>query len=271
MSSFASHGLQLDNMCYNPVILACSDTVWDLALVLLNRMPCIYLVPDEFTGTAAAASIARLGWQAAVGSVKHLASCWEVTCLALRDAASRRLYSHMAAFDAAASSLSAAGLWPRALALLAAQPTGLRCGVGSFSARMAGAEWRQSLHLAQLMPQQGIPTSVVTDSSVISALSARENELRWQVAVCIFQRLAWELKPDSVAFGALSSTVGEASEWVRSLRLHEEQHCQQLSSFRTSITACERGSQWQCALQVLGSLHVAGLQDTNSLRAAVSY
>ncbi|CAE7314086.1 EMB2654 [Symbiodinium natans] len=301
LSSMSSvHGLKVDNLCYNPVIAACAacaacDTAWELALALLHGMPCTSLVPDDYTQTAAAPVLAAKGWRDSLTLAERFGrpfgalsgSPWELAYAGMAAAAARRLQVReapaLAALQSRTGSAGSAG-WRRILDLVTAlvcSPS-LQLGVVTFTEGVAGTagassgKWEQALQLAEWLLQEGIDgieSSVITQSSVMAAVGA--NGEKWRKALAIFRtcQTSQRLQPDSVSYCILSSSFGEAGEWGRALLLHYRERTLQtlqLASFRTVITACERGSQWQCGLEVLESLQAAGFGDINSCSAAIS-
>ena len=293
------HGLKVDNLCYNPVIAACAacaacDTAWELALALLHGMPCTSLVPDDYTQTAAAPVLAAKGWRDSLTLAERFGrpfgalsgSPWELAYAGMAAAAARRLQVReapaLAALQSRTGSAGSAG-WRRILDLVTAlvcSPS-LQLGVVTFTEGVAGTagassgKWEQALQLAEWLLQEGIDgieSSVITQSSVMAAVGA--NGEKWRKALAIFRtcQTSQRLQPDSVSYCILSSSFGEAGEWGRALLLHYRERTLQtlqLASFRTVITACERGSQWQCGLEVLESLQAAGFGDINSARAGI--
>eukprot|EP00439_Symbiodinium_sp_Y106_P080062 s740_g18.t2 len=287
LSTFRPRSLRLDNLSYNPTIAACagSETAWDLALLLLQRMPTHSLRSDQYTQTAAAAAMTRpeAAWQwpralSALGLLKG-PWAWEHALLGLsgrdRHAFEAALLSAVSASKATAATAtskqpgSAGPAWRRVMAFFHSLPgLSLRRSCVSF-ANVAGLrlKWSQSLHIAERMGQVGIPSSIVVQSSVMDSVGAESS--RWRLALSIFHRLSRGVQADVVAFCVMSTSFGDASEWGKSLLLHDEQ-MRQLVTFRTSLTACERGSQWQCGLRLLDASQAAGFHDANSCSTAIS-
>ena len=274
LSTFRPRSLRLDNVSYNPTIAACGSETWELALLLLQRMPTHSLRSDQYTQTAASAALAALaqGWRRALTlghPVLPNGAPWEQALLSLHlSSLALRLRALEAALLVSTSkenALSASGpTWRRVLALFCLCHRGLRRSCASFANVARLRKWPQSLHIAERMGQAGIPSSMVVQSSVMGSVGVESS--RWRLALSIFHRLSRDVQADVVAFCVMSTSFGEASEWGKSLLLHGEQ-MHQLVTFRTSITACERGSQWQCGLHVLDASQAAGFHDANSAQA----
>ena len=247
-------------------------------------MPTHSLRSDQYTQTAAAAAMTRpeAAWQwpralSALGLLKG-PWAWEHALLGLsgrdRHAFEAALLSAVSASKATAATAtskqpgSAGPAWRRVMAFFHSLPgLSLRRSCVSF-ANVAGLrlKWSQSLHIAERMGQVGIPSSIVVQSSVMDSVGAESS--RWRLALSIFHRLSRGVQADVVAFCVMSTSFGDASEWGKSLLLHDEQ-MRQLVTFRTSLTACERGSQWQCGLRLLDASQAAGFHDANSAQAAL--
>ena len=94
--------------------------------------------------------------------------------------------------------------------------------------------------------------NVITYNSMISAC---EKGSQWQLALEIFFHTE-DIEVDSILYSSVISACGSASEWLIALHLFrrssgdgsEDPAAETISA---AISACERGCQWQYALEFL--------------------
>ena len=141
-------------------------------------------------------------------------------------------------------------LWEEAINRLFSKKT---VDVVSFNATIKacgkGTHWQLSTYLLKQMVVQEVSPDII---SYNTAIGSCEKESQWHLALHLFEEMcSVRLTPDSITF----ATVLRVCEWNRALFLLQQmleesvQPNQQILG--TAVHVCEKGSQWQEALNLL--------------------
>lgn len=176
-------------------------------------------------------------------------------------------------FNAAISACAQGSNWQVAMNLLhLLYIRGVVPSVVSYSAAITSCgEWGRALELMEEMRRNEVLPNVVTYNSIINVC---EKGLQWQLALQIFPEVEKneKISVDLILYSSVISACGTASAWLIALHLfHESQALDEMMDAEAmevatvaAITACERGCQWQFALQLLHTMLRMKLDDSMS-------
>lgn len=304
LGSLSRLGVETTSESFNPVISACSRSNWQLAWELFKEMPNMRLSPDSYTyiammkacaqgsqwqtalcffdrlkdATDDGESLGEIFWNAAMNCcVKGTA--WQIALgvfdALVSKATLQRACPSEVSFGGAISACTQGSNWQLAIHLLQQVSQEVVPSVISYSAAITscGAEWRIAVHLLDTMLRKEILPNVITYNSLINAC---EKGLQWELALHMFEKCQdSHFSVDSILHSSVISACGTASEWLMALQLFQnsefkggEGQAETASeSFVAAIVACERGCQWQFALQLLHAMLRSRLDDVTSSTA----
>lgn len=159
-------------------------------------------------------------------------------------------------------------LWEEAINRLFSKKT---VDVVSFNATIKacgkGTHWQLSTYLLKQMVVQEVSPDII---SYNTAIGSCEKESQWHLALDLFEEMcSVRLTPDSITF----ATVLRVCEWNRALFLLQEmleesvQPNQQILG--TAVHVCEKGSQWQEALNLLEGM--MGMQEDEAKLSGATF
>ena len=289
--------LETTSESYNPVISACSGSQWQLAWELFQQMPTMRLSPDSFSYTAIMKACGQGSqWQTALVFLESPLSSsegdqssdrsifWNAAINACTKGIQWRIALDLfdqlqvselseTSFGAAISACAEGSNWQMAMNFLQMlQLHEVVPSIISYSAAITscGAEWERALDLLESMIRKELLPNVITYNSMISAC---EKGSQWQLALQIFFQSMEDIEVDSILYSSVIATCGSASEWLIALKLfHQSQFSggnegPSAETISAAITACERGCQWQYALEMLQIMLRMQLDDVTSSSA----
>eukprot|EP00435_Cladocopium_sp_Y103_P054578 s762_g17.t2 len=127
-------------------------------------------------------------------------------------------------------------------------------------------QWPQALFLLHTMPAKDIVCFG-------AAASACEKGKQWQLALCLLSEMSdCILQPNLFTFNAVISACGHAREWARALSLLELLGSEaDVVSYNAALSAFERASMWQTAVQLFARMKVADVTpDSISFNAVLT-
>ena len=313
--SLGTLDLEMTSESYNPVIAASATSNWQLACELFTQIPAMRLSPDSFSYAAMMKAFAQGSkWQAALlflqessdwkngndgndGKSKSSVICesqefsremlwnsamnaclrgtqWQIALDIFNTMFESETFTETS-FNAAISACAQGSNWQVAMNLLhLLYIRGVVPSVVSYSAAITSCgEWGRALELMEEMRRNEVLPNVVTYNSIINVC---EKGLQWQLALQIFSEVKEKnekISVDLILYSSVISACGTASAWLIALHLfHESQALDEKMmdaeamevATVAAITACERGCQWQFALQLLHTMLRMKLDDSMS-------
>lgn len=315
--SLGTLDLEMTSESYNPVIAASATSNWQLACELFTQIPAMRLSPDSFSYAAMMKAFAQGSkWQAALlflqssrvhcdwkngndgndGKSKSsvigesqdfsremfwnsaMNACsrgtqWQIALGIFNTMFESETFTETS-FNAAISACAQGSNWQVAMNLLhLLYIRGVVPSVVSYSAAITSCgEWGRALELMEEMRRNEVLPNIVTYSSIINVC---EKGLQWQLALQIFSEVKEKnekISVDLILYSSVISACGTASAWLIALHLfHESQALDEMMDAEAmevatvaAITACERGCQWQFALQLLHTMLRMKLDDSMS-------
>ena len=304
--------LEMTSESYNPVIAASATSNWQLACELFSQIPAMRLSPDSFSYAAMMKAFAHGSkWQAALLFLQRESSSdlkngndgkskssnavicesqefsremfwnsamnaclrgtqWQIALDIFNTMFESETFTETS-FNAAISACAQGSNWQVAMNLLHLLYTrGVVPSVVSYSAAITscGSEWGRALELLEEMRRNEVLPNVVTYNSVINVC---EKGLQWQLALQTFSEVKEEISVDLILYSSVISACGTASAWLIALHLFHESQVDKTTDAEATevatvaaITACERGCQWQFALQLLHTMLEMKLDDSMS-------
>eukprot|EP00435_Cladocopium_sp_Y103_P027638 s3428_g6.t2 len=184
---------------------------------------------------------------------------WKTALVLMNGLESKELQADVITYNAAVSCCEKSRQWQRALNLLRQlQERRLRCSIISYNAAISACvHWHLALSL--LREVEGIcQCTVITFNAAISgcerlersqisfnaALSACERGEQWEVALELLREAQQRQLP-----GDLISDLDEVA-----MKSHDLSKKANVITYSAAISACEKGSQWQRALMLLGEM-----------------
>eukprot|EP00913_Durusdinium_trenchii_P033796 g31636.t2 len=133
-----------------------------------------------------------------------------------------------------------------------AQPSLRQCTAAIAACGRARA-WDKALGILQKMREDGPPPDAFCCNSAIKACNNLKQQLQVFDGMCHLGP-----SPDIATYGALTSSLGRVARWEDCLEMLRELDSQSLESnlivYSAAISACDKGSQWQVAIDLLERL-----------------
>ncbi|CAE7743045.1 unnamed protein product [Symbiodinium sp. CCMP2592] len=242
----------LDEGSWALAIFACkAGNRWDQALLLLAAMDKASVQPTVAACSAAIASCDR-----------H----WEQALQVLAAMQARGPSPNFVVFSAAISACSNASEWIAALGLLedvrrSSMQVLQRAGAipAVISSFERSGQWEWVLHVLTACEDMGFHEDLPSLNAAISSLGQR-----WQRAAELFAGLqAKSLQPDIISLAAVTTSFGTSDRWECVLalgRLIQNRLESNVVSAGATITALQRGSQWESAVDALQRMPQTALQ-----------
>merc|ERR1719383_228990 len=234
---------------------------WPGVLSLLHKMARRKLSSNGMTYAAAISALGRVG---------------EVDlALWLLSSMPRMIRKDTILYNSAITACEKGQLWQKALMLFREMgQVRIAADTVSYSAAISacekGANPLTALALFMRMDQCSIPKDQIVFNSTISAC---DKGMSWTMALQLLgQMQGARLKADACSYSAAITASGKASHWSTALKLLKEAkecggHVSNMIVVNATISACEKGGQWQIALHMLAE---HGERDTISFNSVMS-
>ncbi|CAK8997222.1 Pentatricopeptide repeat-containing protein At1g74850 [Durusdinium trenchii] len=125
--------------------------------------------------------------------------------------------------------------------------------VAGHERRAVPERWDKALGILQKMREDGPPPDAFCCNSAIKACNNLKQQLQVFDGMCHLGP-----SPDIATYGALTSSLGRVARWEDCLEMLRELDSQSLESnlivYSAAISACDKGSQWQVAIDLLERL-----------------
>eukprot|EP00438_Fugacium_kawagutii_P026167 Skav209868 [mRNA] locus=scaffold590:61319:65784:+ [translate_table: standard] len=262
-----SYRLKPDSYSYIAMMKACAQgSQWQTALLFFDGS-----LGEISWNTAMTCCVKGTAWQIALEVFDVLASKLSL----------QRACPSEVSFGGAISACAQGSNWQLAIHLLREVSEQVVPSVISYSAAITscGAEWRIAVHLLDTMLHEEILPNVITYNSLVNAC---EKGLQWELALHIFETCQKHFSVDSILRSSVISACGTASEWLIALHFFQNSEIEgkdsgefsegqaESESLVAAIVACERGCQWQFALQLLHAMLRLRLDDVTSCTASTA-
>lgn len=231
-------GMEPDVFCYMPALRACRGR-WAQALELFHSMDALGTKPD------------LICYSGMIGTASQL-SQWQVSLQLLDDMCGRSLTPSPMIAGMAMTSCQEAGQWRQVLTLLQDMPRlGLVPDLICYNIAISSCEsvgtWRIALKSLEEILHQSLQLNTMTLSATITACA---RALEWQAACTLFWGMkAWSLAPDVISYNAALAALSQ--HWQLAMLLLARSATPDIITYNCAITACEKGGQWQLALNLL--------------------
>ncbi|CAK9053097.1 unnamed protein product [Durusdinium trenchii] len=241
-----------DSMSFNTAISACARAhEWQQSFALLFEMEALRISPTVVSFNAAITAAAD----------------WEVALQLLQMIQSRRLAPDLLSFNSAMSSCRLA--WTVVLQLLKTlQTEGLRPDVVSFNAALAAVassgelrDWERALALLDTLHASGNAPDLISFNTAVESCGGAK---RWDVALGhVEELLKAGLEPDLNTATAVARVCGHAGEWQRVFAFWQMTSVEPDGKlYGTLFLACEKGLQWQLAVQLFEEMRHSNALDS---------
>ncbi|CAE8610967.1 unnamed protein product [Polarella glacialis] len=259
---------RLDTACFNTAGGAMvRASQWPHALNLLVTSKICFVEPDVLTLNMAI-------------SASHKGSFWVGALDLLHEATLQNLKLDTVSFNSAVSACSSAGFWQQSLGLVSrlliqgcelsvVSLTAVATAVSTLSAICDEHHWMLSLDLLlRHMQLRGLRLDVTARNS---ALTAAEHSSEWpRVLTLLHSTRESGIEADRISRNQLTTACGRCSAWQQALVTLRwgTSACDGLEpdviGLNAAMSACETGSQWVAAIQLLGLIQRPSVVSVNT-------